>query len=67
MIYNILIIAAVILAAAALIISLYNHCMIKEDIEGFRKEIKTLERRFDDFADARMLERKEQRHAEQKN
>ena len=43
MIYNILLIAAVILAAAALIISLYNHCIIKEDIEGFRKEINTLE------------------------
>lgn len=64
---HIIAIAALVIAIAAILFCINLRHQLYTYVDAINSDINHMEKRMDNFADARMLERKEQRHAEQKN
>ena len=60
-------IAALVIAIAAILYCINLRHQLYTYVDTINSDLRDLELRMKNFADAKMLERKEQRHAEEKN
>lgn len=64
---EIIAIAALVIAIAAILFCIHLCHQLYTYVDAINSDLRDLELRMKNFADAEMLKRKEQRHAEQKN
>lgn len=67
MTYQIIAIVALVIAIAAILYCINLRHQLYTYVGVIKSDLRDLNLRMKNFADAKMLERKEQRHAEQKN